>query len=194
MDKKQILQIKELKQLEIHSSNEWFNYWLHYSSLNDWHFWVVLSLLIIPLILLFIFIDRSKSLLIGFYGYNVHVCFTYIDALGANNAYWFYPYKVFPILPANFTLDVSLIPVSYIFIYQWTLNHQKNYYIYLFGISVLFAFVLKPVMEALRLFQIERGANFFHLFLGYLVTGIAAKLITNLFLYLQRNPNKKVKV
>ena len=41
-------------------------------------------------------------------------------------------------------------------------------------------------MEALGLFQIERGANYVHLFLGYLLVGILAKQITNLFLFLQR--------
>ena len=190
MDNNQLQQIKDLKQTELHHSKEWLNYWMKYSSFDNWHFWVVLALLIIPLILLFFFMDKKKSLLLGFYGYNVHIIFTYIDSYGANNTFWFYPYKVFPILPANITLDVSLIPVSYILVYQWSLNHHKNYYLCIFGLSVGLAFVFKPIMEALRLFQFDRGANFFHLFLGYILVGVAAKQVTNLFLFLQ-NKSKK---
>ena len=192
MGSKQVQKIKELKQLEIHISKEWFNYWKDFSNLSDWHFWVVLAILVVPLIVLFFYIDRNKSLLLGFYGYNVHVFFTYIDALGADKAYWFYPYKVLPILPGSLTLDVSFVPICYMFMYQWTLNNKKNYYFYMVGLSVSFAFIIKPVMEALHLFQIERGANFLHLFLGYLLVGIIAKQITNLFVYLQTKPRNKV--
>jgi hypothetical protein len=191
MDKQQLQQIKELKQVELHQSKEWLNYWQDYSSLNHWQFWVALALLVIPLILLLLFMDKRKSLLLGFYGYNVHVFFTYIDTIGANNDYWFYPYKVFPILPSSFSLDASLIPVCYMFVYQWTLNRNKNYYIYMIGLSVFFALIFKPILEALRMFQIERGANFFHLLLGYLLVGVIAKLVTNFFLFLQRKSHDK---
>lgn len=186
MDKKQLQELAELKNLELHKTKDWFQYWVHYSSFNNWHFWVVLALLVVPLVLLFIYMDKRKSLLLGFYGYTVHVAFTYVDSIGATNAYWFYPYKVLPILPANLTLDVSFVPVSYMFMYQWVLNHEKKYYPYMIGLSALFAFLIKPYMELLGLFQIERGANYIHLFLGYLLVGFIAKQITNFFLFLQK--------
>lgn len=192
MYNKQLQQIKELKNLELHQSKDWVHYWQQYSSFNNWHFWVTLALLVIPLILLFIYMDKRKSLLLGFYGYNVHVFFTYIDVLGSENTFWFYPYKVLPILSSNLTLDVSLVPVCYMFVYQWALNHKQNYYALMFGLSIVLAFVLKPIMEALGLFQIENGANYVHLFLGYLLVGIFAKQITNLFLFLQRKSQKEI--
>ena len=193
MNKEQIQKINQLKEIELHHAKVWLDYWIKYSSFDDWQFWVILSFLIIPLILLFFFMDRSKSLLLGFYGYNVHVFFTYIDLFGTNNTYWFYPYKFLPVLPSSFALDAVLVPVSYIFVYQWTLNHNKNYYLSIIGLSVIFALVLKPIMEALRLIQFDRGANFLHLLFGYILIGIVAKQVTNLFLFLQNTAQKKVK-
>ncbi|MEY8346446.1 CBO0543 family protein [Niallia circulans] len=190
MNPSQNQKIEDLKQLETEYTKEWFDYWLEYSSLNDWQFWIVLLLLILPLITLYNFIDKRKALLIGFYGYNVHVFFTYIDALGANNAYWFYPYKVFPLLASNFTLDVSLVPISYMFIFQWTLNYKKNYYFHMTFLSAAFAFIFKPLMSILNLFELDKGANYLHLFVGYIIVGLVSKWVTNLFVYFQNKVQK----
>ncbi|MFV2049649.1 CBO0543 family protein [Metabacillus sp. YM-086] len=185
MDKQQQNKIDELQKIDLLHSKEWLNYWQDYSSFGHWQFWVVLALLIIPLIFLLIFINKRKALLLCFYGYNVHVFFTYVDVFGASKAYWFYPYKVLPILPASFTLDVSFVPVTYILWYQWILKNNKNYYLYMFVLSLIFAFIFKPLLVAAEFFQLNRGANFFHLFIGYYVVAICSKLVTNLFIYLQ---------
>ncbi|MDR4948102.1 CBO0543 family protein [Neobacillus cucumis] len=193
MKKEQIQKINQLKEIEVDHAKAWIDYWIKYSSFDDWQFWVILGFLIVPLIFLFFFMDRSKSLLLGFYGYNVHVFFTYIDLFGTNNTYWFYPYKLLPILPSSFALDAVFVPVSYIFVYQWALNHNKNYYLSIIGLSIILAFVIKPIMEALRLVQFDKGANFLHLLFGYILVGIVAKQVTNLFLYLQNKSHKSVK-
>lgn len=185
MSKDQIQSIAELKKIELHYSKEWLDYWMKYSSFDSWQFWVVLALLIIPLLLLLFFMDWKKSLQLGFYGYNVHVFFTYIDVFGAEEALWFYPYKILPILPVNISLDVSLVPVSYMFVYQLVMHRKLNYYVCMTGLSVILAFVLKPIMDAFGLFQFDRGSTPFHLLIGYLVVGILAKVVTDIFLYLQ---------
>ncbi|WP_302466510.1 CBO0543 family protein [Heyndrickxia acidiproducens] len=103
------------------------------------------------------------------------------------NNYWFYPYKVFPFFVTSFALDVSLIPVLYMFVYQWTLNHKKNYYSFMILLSAFLAFVFKPVLSMLNLFKLYNGANYFHLFIGYLLIAFVSKIITNLFIYFEKN-------
>lgn len=49
------------------------NYWTDYSNPSTWQFWFLIVILLIPLVILYIKMDRSKVYLIGFYGYNVHV-------------------------------------------------------------------------------------------------------------------------
>jgi hypothetical protein len=46
--------------------------------------------------------------------------FTYIDLFGGINNFWYYPYKLFPFFATCFSLDVSVIPMLYMFVYQWT--------------------------------------------------------------------------
>lgn len=186
MDFNQIDKLKMLKDIQVNYFSNAIDYWKSYSDYSHWQFWVCVAMLIVPLIVLFIFIWREKALLMGFYGYNVHMLSTYMDSFGTNKAYWNYPYKLQPILASSFSLDASLIPVCYILTYQWTMKRRKNYYIYIFLLSLLFAFVFKPVLAFFDFFQLDSGATYFHLFLCYLSVGVVSKWITNLFIYLQK--------
>lgn len=182
--------LNKIKDLELKHSNAWFEYWKTYSNFSTWQFWVNLVLLLLPLVALYFFIDKKRALLLGFFGLNVHIWFTYIDAFGVTQGFWIYAYKLFPVLPTNFALDVALVPVIYILVYQWTLNNNKNFYLYLVILSLFFAFVFKPLFSVLGLFEFSRGGNYFYLFLGYVAIGLISKLLTNLFIYFEKKPEK----
>ncbi|MFZ3588131.1 CBO0543 family protein [Bacillus sp. DJP31] len=182
----QLNQLDNLRKLQEKLSNGSIDYWKEYSNIDTWQFWVNVSMLVVPLIILFIFIDRQKAFHLGFFGYSIHVYSGYIDGFGTRHGYWEYPFQAIPILPISFALDTSLIPVVFMLLYQWTLNNNKNYYLYAFLVCAIFSFVFKPIMSALSLIRLENGANFFHLFLAFIVGSILAKWITNLFLYFEK--------
>jgi hypothetical protein len=167
-------------------SHEWFNYWKDFSSFNTWQFWLMLLLFIIPLVIIFFNIDRKHAFQIGFYGFNVHVWFGYIDRFGTSQGYWDYPYQWLIFLPNSISLDASLIPVLYMLVYQRTWGNTKNYYLFTFILSAVLSFVVKPILSMSNLFKLYQGANFFHLFLGYIIILVLSKLITDLFLYFQK--------
>ncbi|AIE61751.1 CBO0543 family protein [Bacillus methanolicus] len=186
MNIEQKVKIEHLKQIQFEQTNAWLDYWKQYSSFEHWQFWVNLGILVIPLIVLYIFLDKRKALLLGFYGFNVHVWINYIDAFGVSNGLWFYPYKIFPFFQTGMVIDVSLIPVAYMLVYQWTLNHKRNYYLYIFGLCLVFAFVIKPAIAALGLLQLGKGTNYyFHILSAYVITALISKLITNIFIYFE---------
>jgi hypothetical protein len=72
-------------------------------------------------------------------------------------------------------------------IYQFTLNREKNYYVLMILLSSVLAFVFKPLLVAIGLFEMGIGTNYFTLFIGYVVVGLIAKWITNLFVYFEKN-------
>lgn len=183
VDKQQSL-YDNLKDIQHDLRHSWYDYWIEYSNIDTWQFWVLLGFFIVPLILIFLFIDKKRPLLLGFYGYNVHVFFTYIDLFGTSHSYWGYPYKFLPILPSSFSLDVSLVPATYMFMYQWILNKQKNYYLYMVLLSAFLSFIFKPLLVLLNLFDFNRGTTYIHLFMGYLVIGVVARIVTNIFIYI----------
>lgn len=187
-DQQQLLNRLTLSQRAL--GHDWNNYWQQYS-FATWQFWVGLILFLSPLVVLYFVIDRKKAFRIGFYGFNVHVWFNYIDNFGTSSGLWIYPFKVFPFLSVNATMEASFVPVAYMLVYQWALNRQRNYYVYATVLSAAFAFLLKPIMTWLHFFQMYQWVNYFYLFLGYMVIMLLSKWITDLFAYLQKHHQSK---
>ncbi|WP_246938814.1 CBO0543 family protein [Bacillus pinisoli] len=169
---------EELSQFQI-------EYWKSFSNFETWQFWVVILMLIVPLIVLFVSIDKNKTLLLGFFGLNYHIWFAYVNSIGINLGLWEYPYQILSFIP-SFALDASLVPVSFMLLYQWTLNHKKNIYLYSLFLSAFFAFVLKPIMVNFHFFHMYKGVNYVYLFIFYVAFFIVSKLITNLFVWLKK--------
>lgn len=187
MNKDQLDLIEKIRKAEVQQNERWVNYWNDYSHFHTWEFWVVLAMLIIPLIALFLFIDRRKIFHLGFYGYGVHIFFAFSDVVGVSKGWWIYPYKLLPGLPSNLALDSSFVPVAYILLYQYTLNRNKNYYIWLLLLCLVFAFFIKPLLLGIGLFRFGGKENFFLLFLFYIIVGLIAKWLTDLFTYLSKS-------
>ncbi|KIL41788.1 hypothetical protein SD70_05440 [Gordoniibacillus kamchatkensis] len=183
----QIQHLKQLKNLESDAASSWASYWMHYSHMGTWQFWFIVLLLVGPLVAVFLWMDRRKALLLGFYGFSVHVCYTYIDLFGSKNGWWEYPYKALPFVPINLALDTSFVPVAYMLMYQWSLNRGYNYYVVQTGVSIVFAGVIKPFLTALHLFEMYGWMNYFYLFVGYMVVTLLSKWITDLFIWFQKN-------
>jgi hypothetical protein len=176
-------QFDQLNNLYKDVSKTSHHYWFSYSNMSTWQFWFLLAFIILPLVALYFLLDRKKALLIGFFGLNVHVWFQYIDTFGVTNGFWNYPYKLVPFLPINLALDTAIVPVSFMLVYQWTIKHNKNFYLYGTALCMFFSFVFKNVLVTLGLFELYGGMNYFYLFLFYILTMVISKLITDLFIY-----------
>ncbi|MEK5382481.1 CBO0543 family protein [Niallia sp. FSL W8-0635] len=161
-------------------------YWSMYSGLDTWQFWVILLMLVVPLIILYFVIDRKRIFIIGFFGFAVHMLFSYADAIGIRFGLWSYPYQILPFLP-SFSLDGSIIPVAIMLVFQWTLKHDKNYYLYATLLALVFGFGFKPLLTAIGLFQSYKWVNYFHIFLIYLLLYIGGYLLTRLFMKWQES-------
>lgn len=193
MTTNQMEQLNQIRNFETGATSTWVTYWLHYSHMGTWQFWFIVALLIGPLVALYYLMDRRKALLLGFYGFAVHMLFSYIDLFGTKNGLWEYPYKAFPVVPVNVALDTSFVPVVYMLMYQWALNRNVNYYVVLTGVSIVFAGVIKPIFTVLNLFQMYNGMNYFYLFIGYLLIMLVSKWLTNVFIWLQRTESAVAK-
>lgn len=161
------------------------DYWKDFSIFTTFEFWFMVMLFLGPLIFLIFKIDKRKIFLIGFFGYSVHVFNFYINLLGVNMGMWNYPIQVFPAIP-SLSLDASLVPITYMFVYQWTLNHKKNYYLFAIITAMIFSFVFEPLLVQMGLFKIYGNINYIHRLISYVVVSMISKLITNLFLKLQK--------
>lgn len=179
---KEIDQIGKLREKLVNAE---VDHWFQYSSFDSWQFWVLIGMLILPLISLFFLIDRRKAMLLGFFGFNIHVWFTKLDSSAIAFGLWGYPYELIPFLRTSLSIHAAFIPVVFILLYQWTLSHKRNYYLYSTGLCLVFALLWAPLLSALGLFQVNKG-NYFYLLLIYLAAMLISKWITNVFIYLNR--------
>ncbi|MFB9759300.1 hypothetical protein [Ectobacillus funiculus] len=168
------------------------DYWQHYSSWASWQFWFLLVMAVAPLVILYFFIDRKKAMHIGFFGFNVHVWASKLDEIAIAIDLWDYKYKIIPYLQSIAALDASFFPVSFMLLYQWTLNYKKNYYIYATGLCVFFAFLFKPALVAFGIFHIHKGVHYWYLFFAYIIVMLVSKLITNIFIHLEEEPKNPI--
>jgi hypothetical protein len=181
-------QFEQLNKLTDELTHSQIGYWQQYSNLNSWQFWFLAGLLVLPLVCLYLFMDRRKALLLGFYGFNVHVWFTYLDEIAIDNGLWNYPYKLIPFLTANFSIGAAFIPVIFMLVYQWTLNHNKNYYLYATGLCLFQAFLWKPALSIIEIFRAANWISYIYLFLVYFAVMLVSKWITNIFVHFQKEP------
>lgn len=161
------------------------DYWKDFSIYTSFEYWMLVGLFIAPLIVLIWKIDKSKIFLIGFFGYGVHVLSFYISLYGVNRGLWNYPIQLIPAMP-SFAFDASLVPVTFMLAYQWTLNSKKNFYIVTGIISIFFSFIVIPILVKMEIFKMYGEINYFHQFIAYMVIVIFSKQITNVFIWLQK--------
>lgn len=128
---------------------------------------------------------------IGFYGFNIHAWFTYSDTIAMRTSHVTYPFQAIPVLPVNFALDASFVPVSFMLLYQWCINHNKNVFLYGMILSAFFAFIFKPLLVLVNLMQINKGFNYIYLFLNYVVILFLAVVITKVFTHINRKRDHK---
>ncbi|WP_085522220.1 CBO0543 family protein [Tuberibacillus sp. Marseille-P3662] len=166
-------------------SDEELHYWKAYSDYDTWQFWVNILMLVVPLIILLCFIDREKIFLLGFYGMNIDAWFTYLNLIGVRCGLWDFPNRLAPIFPF-FSFSASLIPVIYILVYQWTLNHNKNYYIYTFIISAIISFIMMPIFVVTDFFKMFKWVNYAWLFVFIVIVFLWSKIITNVFIFMHK--------
>ncbi|MEC2078388.1 CBO0543 family protein [Metabacillus fastidiosus] len=182
--------LEKLKETQEQLSNEWTDYWFDYSAFDTWQFWLNVAFVIIPLILIYFFIDRKKIFLLGFFGFNIHVWSAYLDATVTRANYIEYPYNAVPFTPIQFGMDTSLIPVLFMLLYQWSLNKGKNFYLYALLLIAGISFIVKPLCSAHHLMHLKQGANYIHIFVAYIVITLVSILITNLFRYLHNKEKR----
>ncbi|PKG23734.1 hypothetical protein [Niallia nealsonii] len=155
---------------EIYKNNDQLNslyssYWNQYTGIGAWQFWVVLASLVVPVALLYFLVDRRRIFELFFFGYTVHVLWSYTDIALGRSGYAVHKYFLLPILPNAMNITASVLPVGFLLLYQYCTNRNKNFYLYSVLLSVAFAFVFAQLEEFIGLLTLRKGMTHFYLVL-----------------------------
>jgi hypothetical protein len=168
---KSLWKIRELHDLMI---QEEIQSWLNYEFLT-FHWWILVAFLILPWVLWYFIADRKRLLETFLVCFFVIVPTTYLDALGNDLRFWFYPTQLIPLAPRAVPFDMSMVPVAYMFIYQF-FQSWRSYTIALFIMAALFAFIGEPLSHKLELVLYIKW-NYFYSFIYYVLLGNVIKAV-----------------
>ncbi len=118
------------------------------SNIGTWYFWFNIACFILPLIILIIVIDRKRIFEICFYGYFVHILASRVDSFLESNNYLVHPHSLTYLLPSDVTVTSVVLPVSFIFIYQYCTNQKKNFYFHALLLSLVISYGLDSMFLA----------------------------------------------
>lgn len=148
----------------------------------------VVAMMIIFYIIWLRIVDKSRLIEILLYGSLVSVMAAFIDIVGTTMAFWHYNVRLFPIMPAPFPFDYTVVPILLMLSYQFS----KTWNSYL-GWSTLssgfFAFGISPLFQVLGI-KSYYNFSFLYFFILMLVIAIIAKWVTMSLLTIQEKDKK----
>lgn len=148
--------------------------WIHHDLLS-YQWWILLAVLFIPWLLWWKWVDKTRLIEIALYGAITLVSASFLDAILSELCLWDYHFYVIPLWPRLISADFSVIPVTYMFIYQY-FQEWKGFLFALLIISVIFAFAGEPLLVWLNIYTLHGWKHFYSLPL-YFVLGVLVKYL-----------------
>ncbi|MCD8508622.1 MAG: hypothetical protein LRY73_01055 [Bacillus sp. (in: Bacteria)] len=167
-------------------------YWHDYSHMGTWQFWLTVALLVVPIIILCFTVDKTRIFEIFFFGYTVHMLWTYVNLPLERYGLFAHTYFLTPILPFAINMTASVLPVLFLLTYQYCTNHEKNYYVYAIVLSAIMAFGFASIEEWLGLVVFREGMNKFYLFLICAAISLISYAFTRLLRRLTDKANRSL--
>jgi len=143
-------------------------------------------LLIIPWLIWCKLVDKGRIKDILLYGLFVALTTTYLDSIGNELVLWSYPHSLLPLMPKLFPVDISLLPVVFMLIYQY-FPQWKPFTIATIITSLLSAFIVEPVFVYVGIYEMYKW-EFWYSFIIYVALSFIFKW-SNQWLDL-RNPKQ----
>jgi hypothetical protein len=122
-------------------------------SVLTYPWWILVALTVVPLVVWWRFVDKKRLFEIMTYGLLVSFVAGLLDAIGVETDAWEYKYDLVPLLDVFIAYDISVLPVSYMLVYQ----RYKNWRSFIMAHVVLafvFAFVAEPLLVWLDIYQL----------------------------------------
>ncbi|HBY19468.1 MAG TPA: hypothetical protein DEG71_00335, partial [Clostridiales bacterium] len=144
--------------------------------------WLELILFIAVWFIWWKLVDKSRLVEIVAYGLMVSILATIIDLAGANFVLWGYPIMPVPLMPPLFIVNVGLLPVVYMLVYQYFSSFQSFTKAVLI-MAVIFAYAAEPLAVWLGIYELTNWRYSYSfpiyialaLFLKWVMTKILAK-------------------
>jgi hypothetical protein len=153
--------------------------WLH-TQLFTIRWWVIVTALIIPWIVWWRLVDKKRIFEIFTYGMFACIPMIFIDGFGVELFLWDYPVKLTPYLPRLLPLDFTLLPVSYMLIYQYTKTWKYYLLTHIIAASIC-SIIIIPIAIKVNMYKLENW-NLFYSWVTLFLIALFSKYLIGVFL------------
>ncbi len=167
---------KSLYDLYMDYANASYNNWISKELFSfGWIFNI--CFLIIFYIIWIILIDKKRLKELLLFGALISVVASFIDIVAVSLGLWEYKTRLFPINPATFPFDYTVLPILYIFVMQYS-SSWKSYLIGSVIACSIFSFIISPIYVWLGI-KIYHNFNYFYMFVLVFTVTTFIKAIFN---------------
>ncbi|MBE4909503.1 hypothetical protein IMZ08_15740 [Bacillus luteolus] len=164
-------------------------YWLE-NSLFTPAWLVLLAAALIPWIIWYKYVDRSRFQEIILFGMLWMILATVIDEISSTWMLWSYPRKLFPTIPPLIPADLTIVPVVYMFIYQYTATF-KVYMFWSIIVGAVFSFVIEVIFVHFDLFKMYRWEHWYS-FISFIIVAAIIKGIHQRIMKVRKLPKSPI--
>lgn len=144
---------EEIQSLHIQIQKMRADYWFHHD-LFSFQWWLLLFILIIPWLLWCKYVDRQRIKHILLFGSILMILVSILDDIGISRNLWSYPYQLTHLIPGLVAVDLGIIIVVHMFIYQ-TFTNWKSFLIANIIIAAIYSFICEPITVWLGIYRLD---------------------------------------
>lgn len=115
--------------------------------------WFLLSLLIIPWIVWWILVDKTRIKQILLFGTILSILIIYLDDIGHELNLWDYPIKLITFVPRLNPVDISVLPVMHMLIYQY-FTRWKPFIIANVILALFNSYIAEPIFVKMNIYEL----------------------------------------
>ncbi|MDI4649828.1 CBO0543 family protein [Cohnella hashimotonis] len=135
------------------------DYWLHYDLFSP-QWWLMLAALILPWIVWWRLVDKSRLKDILLFGVSIGYLIFLLDHFGYELNLWIYPHKLFRFIPELSAVDFGMLPVLHMLVYQY-FPKWRSFLIAETIMGAVFAFVLEPISVWIGVYEMLHWQHFY---------------------------------
>jgi len=156
---------------------------LHYLVYTHWlteelfspRWWGMLGLILFSYALVFKLLDKSRFTQILLFGSLMAVSMGVMDTIGANFILWSFKVRIVPIIPSLFLVDLTIFPLYYMLVYQYT-STWKDFIVWNAVASGVISLVVFPLLAVADVVQLINWKYIYSwpiiFFVGLLARGV----------------------
>lgn len=168
--------LKEIITLQQQLTKLEHKHWVE-NVLFSFNWWLLLCIFIVPWIIWWKLVDKRRIREILLYGFIIMVLSSILDDLGIASLLWTYPYQLLQILDRLNAIDLTVLPVMYMLIYQYY-PKWKSFLIAHVLLSFFSAFIAEPILVRLNIY-VPLLWKFIYSFPIYMQIAVIVKWLTD---------------